>query len=643
MVYHRFIIRAVTITAIAIAITVNAANFTKASFHASVNTPFVPLTLSVSPTAIVGGNQVTATIVRSSTNGEMEVQLESLNAQVAGFGSSTTLTRIKIPNGSASATVPVRTFGVAGRTNVTLRATIGSDVGEATLTVNPASVKSLSISPSKVIGGANATGTVTLDGLAPSNAGVTVQLSLVREADSRTSTTNSLLPSIEQSTSPATSSVSIASSINVPPGGSSATFAINTTPVAVDTSIRIDARKSDGSVREASTRISDGTSNTIAVGELTGTAASARLTVSAAAPSKLLFNPSSVPGGAGVIGTVVLTGKAPVGGLPISLFELNSSAGVNVATVPNSLTVPAGTDRQDFKITTNTTSSAQSVTITAVVSSNNLKQINHGLPDGTSNTISVSDGSVRSVSGAFAATGTLSITPTPPPFTIAVQPSQVIGGAPVTISLTVQPTAASTSNSIALTSNHPELLPLPASVPVGTSTTLSSAPPGAVINATTNTASADQNVTITATGFSTTASATLLVKQTPVPPPVVSISATQPNASKDGPANGIVTVTRTGASSQSLTVSYSINDPSAGSNPHPAVNGVDFQQLSGQVVIPAGSSSATITVIPIPDNKHGPELRVILQLLTPSNGTYTIQSGSSQATIKIKQHEGNDH
>ena len=640
MVHHRFIVKAVTITAIAIA--VNAVDFAKGSFHSTVNAALVPFTLSVSPTAVVGGNQVTATIGRTSTNGEMEVKLESLNAQVADFGSSSTLTRIKIPNGSANTTVPVRTFGVAGRTNVTLRATVGSDVAEVTLTVNPASVKSLSISPAKVIGGANATGMVTLDGLAPSNAGVAIQLSLVREADSRTSTTNNLLPFIEQSTSPATSPISIASSITVPPGGSSATFAINTTPVTVDTSIRIDARKSDGSVREAATRISDGTSNTIAVGELTSTAASARLTVSAPAPGKLLLSPSSVAGGAGVIGTVVLTGRAPVGGVLISLFESTSPAGVNVATVPKSLTVPAGTDRQDFKITTNTTSSAQSVTIIAAVGTNNLKQLSPGsqITDGTSNTISLGDGSVRSLPATSAATATLYVTPTPPPFTIAVQPAQVIGGAPVTITLTVQPTASSTANSIALASNHPELLPVPATVPIGSANTLSSASPSAVVNATTNTASADQNVTITATGFSTTAAATLLVKQTPVPPPVVSISATQPNASKDGPVNGIVTVTRSGASSQSLTVTYSINDPNAGTNPHPAVNGVDFQQLSGQVVIPAGSLSATITVIPISDNKHGPELRLILQLLTPSNGSYTIQSGSSQATVKINQHQG---
>src|SRR5205085_473303 len=124
-------------------------------------------------------------------------------------------------------------------------------------------------------------------------------------------------------------------------------------------------------------------------------------------------------------------------------------------------------------------------------STNNLRQIT----DGTSNTINIAE------SAAAAVTALLTITPTPPPFTIAVLPAQVSRGDPVTITLTVQPSGAVSfgSNSIALTSDHPELLPLPSSVAIAAPVQFSASPQTVVVNATTNSASADQNVKITAT------------------------------------------------------------------------------------------------------------------------------------------------
>jgi hypothetical protein len=127
--------------------------------------------------------------------------------------------------------------------------------------------------------------------------------------------------------------------------------------------------------------------------------------------------------------------------------------------------------------------------------------------------------------------------------------------------------------------------------------------------------------------------------------PLVTISATQPNASEDGPPNttllitiGTVTVTRTGPFTQPLTVLYSINDATLNIS-NAATNGADFERLSGQVIIPAGASSTTITIKPIHDNETEPDEQVVLQLLTPNPQTYSLQKGSTQAAVTIKDHK----
>jgi hypothetical protein len=74
--------------------------------------------------------------------------------------------------------------------------------------------------------------------------------------------------------------------------------------------------------------------------------------------------------------------------------------------------------------------------------------------------------------------------------------------------------------------------------------------------------------------------------------PVVTLVATVPEASKTGPVEGEFTVTRTGSTVAPLTVLYGV----AGT----AVADTDYTALSGSVVIPAGSASAVIPVVPIP-------------------------------------------
>jgi Calx-beta domain len=103
----------------------------------------------------------------------------------------------------------------------------------------------------------------------------------------------------------------------------------------------------------------------------------------------------------------------------------------------------------------------------------------------------------------------------------------------------------------------------------------------------------------------------------------VTIVATTPNAAEPS-TPGTFTVTRTGDTSTDLVVTYL---PSG-----TAVNGADYTALPGSVTIPAGASSATITVTPVNDSLvEGPET-VILTLTdgpgyvpgTPKSDTVTI-------------------
>jgi len=104
--------------------------------------------------------------------------------------------------------------------------------------------------------------------------------------------------------------------------------------------------------------------------------------------------------------------------------------------------------------------------------------------------------------------------------------------------------------------------------------------------------------------------------------PVVGVIASQPNASEDG-TTGTFTFSRTGDTSASLTVNYTLSGT--------ASNGVDYTTLSGTAVIPAGDSSLDVTVTPIADAIPEPTETAILTI--SSSPTYFV--GASSATVLI--------
>lgn len=109
-----------------------------------------------------------------------------------------------------------------------------------------------------------------------------------------------------------------------------------------------------------------------------------------------------------------------------------------------------------------------------------------------------------------------------------------------------------------------------------------------------------------------------------VPPPTVSLLASDPLAGEYRTNVGRFTVVRSGDTSQALTVSYEVTGT--------ARNGADYAALGGVVTIPAGSNAAAIFVVPRPDPVPEGEETVTLTLVP--GAAYGL-SALSNATVVI--------
>jgi len=110
--------------------------------------------------------------------------------------------------------------------------------------------------------------------------------------------------------------------------------------------------------------------------------------------------------------------------------------------------------------------------------------------------------------------------------------------------------------------------------------------------------------------------------------PTVTVAATDSAAGE--PTNpGVFTISRTGSTSASLTVSFSVGGT--------ATSGSDYTALGTSLTIPAGAASATVTISPIDDTASESNETVTLTL---TSGTgYTIGSPSS-ATVNLADNDG---
>jgi uncharacterized protein (TIGR03437 family) len=112
--------------------------------------------------------------------------------------------------------------------------------------------------------------------------------------------------------------------------------------------------------------------------------------------------------------------------------------------------------------------------------------------------------------------------------------------------------------------------------------------------------------------------------------PVVTITASDANASEAGTDTGTFTFTRNTVSSAALTVNYAIGGT--------ATNGNDYDTIPSSVTIPANAASATVTIKPKDDTQvEGPET---VTFTLSNSGAYTVGSPNS-ATVTIGDNDTN--
>ncbi len=297
---------------------VSAVTIVTISARAGGLTTYLPITLTPSPAPdsltldpvdTASGSRGIVRIPLSSLAGHDQIlRLTSSNPQVASVPQFITM-----PASTESGVFFITTSAVTTRTVVTISVTGGGVTRSADLVVHPSlpTLTGFAVSPTTVSGGTSATGTVTLDSAAPTG-GLDVSLS-------------SNLPG----------SASVPATVNVPAGATSASFTVTTFPV-------------DNTTAQL----------TATLGNTTLFAALSITRASSVAISNLSLSPSTVVGGASSTGTVTLSGAAPSGGAVVALSD-NSA----VATVPASVTVPAGSTSRTFTVTTSTVSSQTPVSI----------------------------------------------------------------------------------------------------------------------------------------------------------------------------------------------------------------------------------------------------------------------------------------
>ena len=305
---------------------------------------------------------------------------------------------VAMPGNLAWTQFTVQAGQVTASTPVTLTATINSQSVASQFNVLPPSLKSLTISPGSISGGAQAQLTAALNGQAPA-AGAVIGFSSDSPAATPPASATAAPGNASVSLGMPTSSVAVNTPVTVtatwqgvsvqghvtllpqpPPasitlspsttvgqsGGSFATVTI-ASPSSTDTtlqvsvsnpavatmvpsSVQIPAGSTTGGFNIFTAPVTTQTLVTISVSG-GGVTRSAVLTVTPSAVaspavSSVTLAPSSVTGGSGSQGTVTLVSAAPSGGAVVTLSSSNSSA----ASVPASITVAGGASSASFAV-----------------------------------------------------------------------------------------------------------------------------------------------------------------------------------------------------------------------------------------------------------------------------------------------------
>ncbi len=302
--------------------------------------------VSVNPASVVGGSSSTGTVTLSgpAATGGVVVTLSSSDTAAAQVPASVT-----VAANATTATFSISSDPVASDAALTISATYGS-TQTAGFTVTAAVVNSVSLNPTSVLGGSSSTGTVTLNGPAPT-AGAVVTL-----------------------TSSDTAAAQVPANVTVAANATTATFQVTSSPVASNTSLTISGTR--GSTQNAS------------------------LTVTAPVLNAVSVSPASVQGGGSSTGTVTISGPAPAGGAVVTLSNSDTAA----AQVPASVTVAANATTATFTITTSPVASDAALTISG--SYGGTQTTAFTVTAAVLNSVSVNPASVQ---GGTSSTGTVTL------------------------------------------------------------------------------------------------------------------------------------------------------------------------------------------------------------------------------------------
>jgi len=272
------------------------------------STPAAVASISLAHTSPFSGDQETGSVQLTSAapSGGAAVSLTSSNPSAVPVPASVT-----VPAGTAFAQFSFQYGQVTTATPVTVTATLGSSSASFSLTLQPPSLKGISVTPSKITGGTTAGGFINLNGLAPAG-GATIGLS---------------------SDSPLVSQPKF---VTVPAGNAGVGFSIPTSTVSAPTTATVTATWQ-------------------------GVAFTAPITLTPQTPpSSLTLDPTTTTGFQGASGTVSL-GSTTDTDVQIILSSSNPA----VASVPQSVTVPAFAAAASFFVSTTPVSTTTTVTISA--------------------------------------------------------------------------------------------------------------------------------------------------------------------------------------------------------------------------------------------------------------------------------------
>jgi FG-GAP-like repeat len=257
--------------------------------------------------------------------------------------------------------------------------------------------------------------------------------------------------------------------------------------------------------------------------------------------SSVTLNPINLVGGSTSQGTAFLTGAAPSSGAVVTLSSSSS-----VATVPGSVTVPAGASSATFTVSTASVTASTSATITGAFA-----------------------GATRSA--------TLTVTPPPPPVgptSLSVSPATVEGGNPVTGTVFLSGSAPAGGLVVSLSSSNTAAATVPATMTVHGGLSSGTFPVSTLAGPTTRTTT----ITASANGVSRTADLTV----TPSAAASLSTVAVNP-ASVTGGTSSQGTVTLTSAApAGGFTVSLSSGNAAA--------------TVPASVSVAQGATSATFAI-----------------------------------------------